>query len=94
MYGIESDEIERYRLKRTSCGAAEGAVNVKVILLSAMYTEARKAKKIHADMVPGEFRIVDEKILDQLRMMRHLKPFLNKLKRNSLTSWSAGTNRR
>ncbi len=59
VYGIESDDIERYRLKRTSSGAAEGTVNIEVILLSAMYTEARKAKKIHADMVPGEFRTVD-----------------------------------
>jgi integrase len=61
VYGIESDDIERYRLKRTKNGAAEGTVNVEVILLSAMYTEARKAKKIHADMVPGEFRTVDDK---------------------------------
>jgi integrase len=59
VYGIESDDIERYRLKRTSSGAADGTVNIEVILLSAMYNEARKAKKIHADMVPGEFRTVD-----------------------------------
>jgi integrase len=59
VYGIESDDIERYRLKRTSSGAAEGTVNLEVILLGAMYNEARKAKKVHADMLPGEFRTVD-----------------------------------
>jgi integrase len=61
VHAVESDDIDRYRLQRTSSGAAEGTVNIEVVLLSAMFTEARKAKRIHADMVPGEFRTVDDK---------------------------------
>jgi integrase len=80
VYRIESDDIERYRLRRTTSGAAEGTVNIEVILLSAMYTEARKAKKVHADMVPGEFHTVDSRnprpiILDDVfeTLLRHAK---------------------
>ncbi len=54
VHGTESDDIERYRESRK---AAPNTVNVEVATLSAIYNEARKAKKIHADMLPGEFFI-------------------------------------
>jgi integrase len=57
VHGIESDDIERYRESRK---AAPNTLNVEVATLSAIYNEARKAKKIHADMLPGEFFISQE----------------------------------
>jgi integrase len=56
---IESDDIEMYRRHRTDKGAAEATVNLEVGALSAMYNAARKAKKIKADMLPGEFAMVE-----------------------------------
>ncbi len=57
VHGIESDDIERYREARD---AAANTINVEIALLSAVYHEAKRAKKIHADMFPGEFPIVQE----------------------------------
>ena len=58
VHGVESDDIERYRTHRLKLGASDNTVNVEVAVLSAMYHEAKKAKKIHADMLPGEFTTV------------------------------------
>jgi len=59
MHNIESDDIEMYRKHRTDAGAAGTTVNIAVAALSTMYNAARKAKKINADMLPGEFVIVE-----------------------------------
>ena len=58
IHDIQSDDIEMYRKHRTDAGAAEATVNYEVAVLSAVYTAARKAKKIRADMLPGEFVMV------------------------------------
>ena len=52
LYGVESDDIERYREKRK---AATNTINLEIRVLSAAYNEARRAKKIQADMMPGAF---------------------------------------
>lgn len=52
VHGIESDDIERYRESRN---AAANTVNLEIALLSRVYNAASKAKKIHVDMLPGEF---------------------------------------
>lgn len=57
VHGIESDDIERYRETRK---AAPNTVNVEVRTLSAIYNAAKRARKIHADMLPGEFFIVQD----------------------------------
>jgi integrase len=54
VHGIESDDIERYRESRK---AAPNTVNVEIATFSAIYNAARKANKIHIDMLPGEFPI-------------------------------------
>jgi integrase len=59
IHSIESDDIEMYRKHRTDAGSAEKTVNIEVAALSAMYNAAKKAKKIKADMLPGEFVIVE-----------------------------------
>jgi len=53
--GVSSDEQERYREYRKGQGAADATVNFEISKLSAMYHVALKRKKIHADMMPGEF---------------------------------------
>jgi integrase len=58
VHGVESDDIERYRMHRLKQGSSDNTVNVEVAVLSAMYHEAKKAKKIQADMMPGEFSTV------------------------------------
>jgi integrase len=55
--GIESDDIERYREARD---AAANTINVEVAVLSGAFTAARKANKIQADTLPGEFFIEED----------------------------------
>jgi len=57
VHGIESDDIERYRESRK---AAPNTINLEIALLSRIYNVARKAKKISADMFPGEFFISED----------------------------------
>jgi integrase len=52
---VEIDDQERYRTWREGQGAANGTVDIEIMALSAMYHKAQKAKKIHADAVPGQF---------------------------------------
>jgi integrase len=52
VHGIDSDDIERYREARD---AAPNTINLEIRVLSAAFNEARKAKKIQADMLPGAF---------------------------------------
>jgi integrase len=57
VHSVESEDIERYRDAR---GAAPNTINVEVAVLSGAFTAAKKAKKIHADMRPGEFFIEED----------------------------------
>jgi integrase len=57
----EADEQERYRKWRRDRGAADATIDVEVAVLSAMYNEARKCKKIRADAIPGRFVIKAER---------------------------------
>ncbi len=57
---VEADDMERYRERRRSEGAADGTIDLEVSLLRRMYNLARKRKKIPFDAVPGEFVMKNE----------------------------------
>lgn len=57
--GIEGEEQERYRQARQLEGAAPATINLEVSLLSAMFHQARKWKKITSEVMPGQFVIRD-----------------------------------
>jgi integrase len=57
----EVDDQEHYRKWREAQGAASATIDFEIALLSAMYHEARKYKKICADAVPGQFVIKGDK---------------------------------
>lgn len=51
----EKEDQGKYRRFREGQGAASGTIDIEIAVLSAMYNEARKCKKISADVIPGEF---------------------------------------
>lgn len=53
----EGDSQSHYRKWREEQGAMSGTIDFEIAVLSAMYHEARKDKKISADTVPGQFVI-------------------------------------
>lgn len=57
---IGTEGQERYRELRYKEGAAPGTVDNEISLLRTMYRKAKKAKKIHADVMPGEFITANE----------------------------------
>ena len=57
----EGDDQEHYRKWREGQGAASGTIDYEIAILSAMYHEARKYKKISADTLPGQFIIKGDK---------------------------------
>ena len=58
----EGDDQEKYRAWRQDAkGAASGSIDLEIAVLSAMYHEARKCKKISADIMPGQFVIKGDK---------------------------------
>ncbi len=61
LHAAEGDDQEHYRKWREGQGAACGTIDFEIAALSAMYHEARKCKKISADMLPGQFIIKGDK---------------------------------
>jgi len=61
LHGAEGDDQEYYREWREGQGAACGTIDFEIAVLSAMYHEARKCKKISADTLPGQFIIRGDK---------------------------------
>jgi integrase len=64
---VGTEDQERYRVHRYQQGAAPGSVDNEISLLRTMYYRAKKAKKIHADAVPGEF--VTENLVNPRRVI-------------------------
>lgn len=58
---IGTEDQERYREHRYKQGAAPGSVDNEISLLRSMYLRAKRAKKIHGDVIPGEF-ITENKV--------------------------------
>ncbi|MBW2346065.1 MAG: site-specific integrase [Deltaproteobacteria bacterium] len=61
LHSAEGDDQERYRKWREDQKAACGTIDFEIAVLSAMYHEARKCKKISADTLPGQFVIKGDK---------------------------------
>ncbi|UCD87038.1 MAG: hypothetical protein JSV01_04545 [Desulfobacterales bacterium] len=61
VHASEADEQERYRKLRRDHGAADATIDVEISVLSAMYHEARKCKKVNPDAMPGQFVIKAER---------------------------------
>jgi len=61
--GIQSDDMEHYREHRKAQGAAEKTINVEIGLMSKAYNEAKQAKKIPVEAMPGKFPLVRNKEL-------------------------------
>ncbi len=61
LHAAEGDDQEHYRKWREGQGAACGTIDFEIGVLSGMYHEARKCKKISADTLPGQFIIRGDK---------------------------------
>lgn len=61
LHEAEGDDQEHYRKWREGQKAACGTIDLEIAVLSAMYHEARKCKKISADTLPGQFIIRGDK---------------------------------
>lgn len=61
LHDAEGDDQEHYRKWREGQGAACATIDSEIAALSAMYHEAKKCKKISADMLPGQFVIRGDK---------------------------------
>jgi hypothetical protein len=57
----KGNDQEKYRAWREGQGAACASIDLEIGVLSAMYHEARKCKKISGDTVPGQFVIRGDK---------------------------------
>jgi len=57
---VETGDLEQYRERRAREGAMNGTIDNELSLLRAMYSEARKRKKVLPEMVPGQFPILAE----------------------------------
>ena len=64
---VSTEGQELYRVHRYQQGAAPGSVDNEISLLRTMYYRAKKAKKIHADALPGEF--VTENLVNPRRVI-------------------------
>ena len=81
LHAAEGDDQEHYRKWREGQKAACATIDFEIAVLSAMYHEARKCKKISADTLPGQFiirgdknprRLVTDKELEAL--VKHADP--------------------
>jgi integrase len=59
---IDPDRQEKYRTHRDEEGAASGTIDLEIAFLSKVYSLALKRKLIQADVLPGEFLLINRRV--------------------------------